>query len=105
MVEERVSRIKRFGTAKSGGVSQEERLSENGKRSVQAASFDLLLWREPMKCHLMSSGSYLTVRDCLIYAQVCLTHSSSLVYHLLNIVLPEMTVAGIVKSFDVRRGL
>lgn len=28
------------------------------KGSVQAASFDLLLWREPMKCHLISSGSY-----------------------------------------------
>lgn len=31
-----------------------------------------------------------------------LTHNSSLVYHLLNIVLPEMTVAGIIESFDVR---
>lgn len=30
------------------------------------------------------------------------THNSSLVYHLLNIVLPEMTVAGIIESFDVR---
>lgn len=49
----------------------------------------------------------MTVRRCLIIGctQITVTHNSSLVYHLLDIVFPKMTVPGIVKSFNVRSGL